>query len=520
MDDKFLIGLDFGSDSVRAVLVNTKGEQLATSVHNYTRWAAGKYSDAAVSRFRQHPLDYLEGTEKVIRDVVCGIDPAQIAGIGVDTTGSTPCAVDAEGCPLALKPEFAENPNAMFILWKDHTALEESQRINDVAKTWGGTDYTMYEGGSYSPEWYWSKLLYVLRHDEAVRNAIHGFVEHCDWITAELAGTSVKPSRCAAGHKALWHESWGGMPPEEFFAAVDPLLIPIRRKMYSETFTADVPVGHLSAKWAEKLGLTTNVVIAGGAIDCHVGAVGAGIRANQIVKVIGTSTCDLAVAPEVTKCVPGICGQVDGSIVPGLTGMEAGQSAFGDIYAWFKRFVSIGGKVELSDLEKEAAALPDGDVMALDWMNGRRTPDANPFLKGAIFGINLGTTPAMVYRALVESTAFGSRAIAERFLREGIKIEGITAIGGIAKKSPFVMQYLADALNMPIKVAAYEQTCALGAAMFAAVASGIYADIYAAMDAMAPETDMVYTPKRNLDERYAQYLRYAGAYEQEVMKQQ
>ena len=517
--EKYLIGLDFGSDSVRAVLVSSSGAMVATAVHPYARWKEGRYSDPSISMFRQHPLDYLEGVEDTVRSVLAesGIAPALVAGIGVDCTGSTPCAVDKNGTPLALLPEFAEDPDAMFLLWKDHTSLAEADRINEVCKRGDFPDYTKYSGGRCSPEWFWSKLLHILRVNPKVRGAIHSFAEHCDWITAELTGSPVKPSRCAAGHKALWHGEWGGLPPEEFFAAVDPLLVPVRKNLYTETYTADTPVGKLSAKWAEKLGLTTETVVAVGAIDCHVGAVGAGIKPGNMVKVVGTSTCDILVAPGVDHCIPGICGQVEGSVLPGLTGLEAGQCAFGDIYAWFTRFLSYAGKVSLPDLEREAAALPDSPVMALDWMNGRRTPDANELLTGSIYGLNLGTTPPMVFRALVESTAFGARAIIDRYEREGLHVESVTAVGGIARKSSFVMQFLADAMNMPIRVAASDQAVALGAAMFGAAVSGVHKDIFAAMDAMKPGFDVEYLPRRDCTERYQKYLRLAAASEREIM---
>lgn len=516
---KHLIGLDFGSDSVRAVLTDASGSMISTAVHPYARWKEGRFSDPAVSMFRQHPLDYLEGVEATVRSVLAesGIDPAAVAGIGVDCTGSTPCAVDKNGTPLALLPGFEEDPDAMFLLWKDHTSLAESDRINEICKRGDFPDYTRYSGGRCSPEWFWSKLLHILRVNPAVRGAIHSFVEHCDWITSELTGCPVKPSRCAAGHKALWNAEWGGLPPEEFFAAVDPLLVPIRRNLYTETYTADTPVGRISTRWADRLGLTTETVVAVGAIDCHVGAVGAGVRPGHMVKVVGTSTCDILVAPDVDHCIPGICGQVDGSVLPGLTGLEAGQCAFGDIYAWFVRFLSYAGNVSLPALEKEAAALPDSPVMALDWMNGRRTPDANELLTGSIYGLNLGTTPPMVLRALVESTAFGSRAIIDRYEREGLKVESVTAVGGIARKSPFVMQFLADAMGMPIRVAASDQAVALGAAMFGAAASGVHPDIFAAMEAMKPGCDAEYFPQRDCTERYQKYLRLAAASEQEIM---
>ncbi len=525
--NRTLIGLDFGSDSVRAVLVTETGKQLATSVHNYARWADGKYCDAAKNQFRQHPLDYLEGVEAVINGVLRNADRSRVAGIAADTTGSTPCAVDRDGVPLALRPEFSENPNAMFLLWKDHTAIEEAARINRFAAEWSGPDFRRYEGGIYSSEWFWSKILHVLRIDPAVREAAYSWVEHCDWITGELAGRTAPAelvrSRCAAGHKAMWHAEWGGLPPEEFLAGIDPLLTGLRGRLYTETRTADLPVGTLSPKWAAKLGLSTDVVIGGSAFDCHFGAVGAGIRPFELVKVIGTSTCDILVAPEIPNCVRGICGQVDGSVIPGMIGLEAGQSAFGDVYAWFKRFLGYAGEISLPELERQAAAIapePHSPI-AVDWFNGRRTPDANQHLTGAILGLNLGSTPPAVYRALAESTAFGAKAIIERFTREGVPVSAVAAIGGISRKSPFVMQLCADVLNLPIKVSAADQACALGAAMFAAVAAKVHPDTAAAMEAMGAGCDRVCTPDPDrtglYDQRYRRYLAIGKFLEEETM---
>ena len=513
MQKELFIGLDFGSDSVRALLIDGEGTEVASSVAAYPRWGEGKFSSAAENRFRQHPLDYLECMKQVLCDVLKHGDAKLVRGIGVDTTGSTVCAVDASGRPLSLSEPFASDPDAMFVLWKDHTAIEEAEEINAAAGK-SPVDYTGFSGGKYSCEWFWSKVLHVLRGNEKVRQAAFSFVEHCDWITAYLAGTPVKRSRCAAGHKALWHGSWGGLPPDDFFAAVDPLLVPFRTRMGGETFTAGTPLGRIAPERAAELGLPLETVISVGAIDCHVGAAGAGIRPGEMVKILGTSTCDLLVMPAFDRRIPGICGQVDGSILPGYTGLEAGQSAFGDIYAWFRRFLEwSGAKVTLPELEREAALLPDSPVMALDWMNGRRTPYDNPLLQGALFGLTLGTTPPMVYRALVEATVFGSRAIFDRFREEGLEIKNIRAAGGIAKKSPFVMQFCADALQMPVSVVESEQTCALGAAMFGAVAAGSFPDILRAQEAMAPDCGQVYTPRRSCEERYVRYLKYAKSVE-------
>ena len=512
---KTFIGLDFGSDSVRAVLVSANGEFLGSCVHNYARWAEKRYCDAARGMFRQHPLDYLEGMETVICGVLSGQDRNAVRGIAIDTTGATPCAVNSAGVPLALLPEFAEDPDAMFLLWKDHSAQKEADRINEVAAAWNGVDYRKYEGGIYSSEWFFSKLLYVLRHNPRVREAAASFVEHCDWISAELTGNTrpeqIVRSRCAAGHKAMWHAEWGGLPPEEFLVAVDPLLANWRDRLYTETQTADQPVGTLSAKWAEKLGLSTNVVIGGSGFDCHFGAVGAQIDEDTLVKVVGTSTCDILVAPEMPRCIRGICGQVDGSVVPGMIGLEAGQSAFGDVYAWFKRLLEYAGKVSIADLERDAASIPPGagGVCAIDWFNGRRTPDADTTLTGALLGLNLGSTAPMLFRSLLESTVFGARAIIERFREEGISVKNVVAIGGISRKSPLVMQMCADVFNMPVKVAKCDQACALGGAMFAAVAAGVFPDIKAAMAAMGAGFDLVYTPdSANVPVYESLYQRY------------
>jgi len=343
--ERLAIGVDFGTDSVRAVVVSSSGEELAEGVSLYRRWAEGKYCDPARNLFRQHPLDHIEGLETAVNQALDRLGPARerIAGIGVDTTGSTPGAVDRQGRPLALDDRFRENPNAMFVLWKDHTAVKEAGEINDAARNWGGTDFTMYEGGVYSSEWFWAKILHVLREDPAVREAAFSWVEHCDWIPALLTGTeeplTMKRSRCAAGHKAMWHRRWGGLPPEGFLVRVDPLLAGLRKRLYTETWTSDHAAGGLSPQWAARLGLQPGIPVAVGAFDAHMGAVGSGVAPGTLVKIMGTSTCDIMVAREEDigdRLVAGICGQVDGSVLPGLVGLEAGQSAYGDIYAWFR----------------------------------------------------------------------------------------------------------------------------------------------------------------------------------------
>lgn len=544
MQAKYVIGLDYGSDSARSIIVDAlTGNEVATSVKYYPRWAEGKYCDPAKDQYRQHPLDYIEVMEFIVKDALAkaGNGVAEnVVGISFDTTGSTPIFVDENGTPLAMKPEFAENPNAMFVLWKDHTAVKEAAEINDLCSKWE-IDYTAYEGGIYSSEWVWAKVLHVLRADEAVRKAAYSWIEHCDWMPAVITG-KVKPaevlrSRCSAGHKAMWLEAWGGLPSEEFLVALDPVLKGYRDRLYRDTYTSDVAVGTLTPEWATRLGLPASVAVGVGAFDCHMGAVGGEVTPNVLARAIGTSTCDIMIAPYDQigdKLIAGICGQVDGSVIPGYVGLEAGQSAFGDIYAWFKKVVAwpvenilantksvdAATRAKLVDevmdaiipeMAKEAARIPieESTIIAVDWMNGRRTPDASQEVTGSIAGLKLGSTAPRIFRALVEATAYGSKAIVDRFAREGVEIKEIIGLGGVAKKSPFVMQTLADVLNMPIKIATTEQTCAFGAAMFASVVAGVYTKVEDAQKAMGKGFEKTYYPNADNAKKYAEiYQKY------------
>ena len=537
MNDQFVIGVDYGTDSVRSIIVNAaNGNEIAASVFYYPRWKQGLYCDASVNQFRQHPLDYVEGLEQTIKNCLQEAGPdiaAHVKAISVDTTGSSPVAVDETGTPLALLPAFEKNPNAMFVLWKDHTATKEAAEINEHATKFE-TNYLKFVGGIYSSEWYWAKLLRILRADEKVRGAVYSWVEHCDWIPFLLAGGTdakqMKRGVCSAGHKALWSKDFNGLPPEAFFSTLDPLLTGFTEKLFLETYTADQSAGNLSAEWATRLGLTTGVVIGVGAFDAHMGAVGGQIEAYHLSKVMGTSTCDMLVAPisEVEgKLVKGICGQVPGSVIPGMMGMEAGQSAFGDAYAWFKNILTWplqkllpqSGIIDaetaaklieetsnniIFELSKQAEQIVPGESneLALDWFNGRRTPDANQLLKGAIAGLNLGTDAPKIFRAIAEATCFGAKAIVDRFNEQGVPVKGLIGIGGVAKKSPFIMQMMADVINMPIRIHKSEQTCALGAAMFAATAAGIYKKVEDAMTAMGQGFDAEYFPNKERVEIY------------------
>ncbi|MBS1948986.1 MAG: ribulokinase [Bacteroidetes bacterium] len=540
MSRNFVIGVDYGTDSVRSVIVDTvNGQEVGTSVFHYPRWKDGMYCNVSLNQFRQHPLDYIEGLESVIKNSLAEAGEAvreNIRAISIDTTGSTPIAVDETGTPLSLLPGFENDPDAMFVLWKDHSSIKEMMEINGHAKK-NQTDYLKYVGGIYSSEWFWSKLLHVLRNNEKIRSACYSWVEHADWMPFLLTGgkhiSEMKRNVCTAGHKGLWSQDWNGLPPDDFFSSLDPLLKGFTTRLYKETFTADKPAGNLSAEWAEKLGLNTNVVVGIGAMDAHVGAVGGQIEPYYLSKVMGTSTCDMLVAPVSEmqgKFIRGICGLVDGSVIPGMIGMEAGQSAFGDVYAWFKNLLawplrnmglpssvpenSIDEMVEkiIPALSKQASQLlfDEDSELSTDWFNGRRTPDANPFLKGSITGLNLGSDAPKIFRSLAEATCFGAKAIVERFIEQGVPVKGLIGIGGVARKSAFIMQMMADVLGIPIKINKSEQTSALGAAMFAATAACIYEKVEDAMNAMGQGFDITYYPDKTkaemYEKRYKQYL--------------
>jgi len=552
-DKRYVIGVDFGTDSVRSIIVDTEnGREMASNVSFYKRWAKGLYCDPAKNQFRQHPIDYVESLEESIKTIVnsVGSDVAdRIVGIGVDTTGSTPAPVNENGQVLALLDEFKDNPNAMFILWKDHTAVEEAEEINYVAWNESPVDYTKYVGGVYSSEWFWAKILHVLRNDTDVRNAAFSWIEHADWIPALLTGNNdplrIKRSRCAAGHKAMWNEEWSGLPPEDFLVKVDSLLKGLRSRLYTDTYTSDKSAGKLTDEWAEKLGLPRGIDVAVGAFDAHMGAVGSEINPRTLIKILGTSCCDMAVAKYEMigkKLIKGICGQVDGSVIPGMVGLEAGQSAFGDIYAWYrdvllwpiKKIAGAGVITEdqlenykgriLSDLSAEADKLDDywEWPVSLDWHNGRRSPFADQKLKGAIIGLTLGTDASRIYKSLVEATAFGARAIIDRFKEDGVEFDDIVASGGIPKKSPYVMQVLSDVLGIPVKVAKAEQAGALGASMFASVAAGVYGKVEDAQTKMGQGFEKTYTPRKERVEYYnnlyGKYLEFVKILEKPLRK--
>lgn len=532
--NSFVIGVDYGTDSVRTIIADARqGNETASSVFFYATWAEKNFCDPSINQFRQHPSDYTYGLEYTIKNCITKAGPGiaeKIAAISVDTTGSTPVAVNEAGNPLSLHPAFSDNPNAMFILWKDHTAVNEAAEINAHAKHFE-TDYLQFVGGIYSSEWFWAKLLHILRIDENIRNACYSFVEHCDWIPFLLTGgthvSQMKRSVCAAGHKALWSEEFGGLPPDSFFSSLDPCLKGVTSKLFSKTYTSGKSAGNLSSEWAQRLGLGPGVTIGVGAFDAHMGAVGGQIDPYHLSKVMGTSTCDMLVVPmnEIKgKLVKGICGQVPGSIIPGMMGLEAGQSAFGDFYAWFRNvllwplqeLILTSSQIDektANVLIKEAAEkilpflnrqaslleLKESDELAMDWINGRRTPDANQLLTGAITGINLGTDAIQLFRSIAESTCFGAKAIVDRFKKERVEIKGLIGLGGIAGKSSFIMQMMA---------------------MFAATAAGIYKNVEDAMNAMGQGFSATFVPNAKRSQiysvRYNKYQSLGKFMEQQV----
>jgi L-ribulokinase len=487
---KYALGLDFGTNSVRTLLVDvTNGEEIATAIHAYETGEDGIILDPAQPHLaRQNPMDYLKGLEVSVREALAeakarhaDFDPNDVIGIGVDTTGSTPLPVDQEGTPLCFKDPFRNNPNAHAWLWKDHTSTAESAKITELAAA-EHPEYLAKCGGTYSSEWFFSKIFHCLKVDPEVFHAAHTWVECCDYIPAVLTGTtkpdSIKRSRCAAGHKAMFSTEWDGLPAKEFLAKLDPKLGELRDRLYQESLTADIEAGTLTEEWATKTGLPVGLPVAVGAFDAHLGAVGSGVAPGKLVKIIGTSTCDVAVWPsgQPLADIPGVCGIVDGSVLPGYYGLEAGQSAVGDIFNWFVNTIRPGGEKEGSHeaLTREAQKIEPGQsgLLALDWNNGNRTILVDQRLSGLLVGQTLHTKPAEIYRALIEGTAFGALTIINRYEEYGVKIAEVINCGGIAEKNPLIMQIYADVMGREMKIARSAQTCALGSAIAGAVVAG------------------------------------------------
>ena len=535
---KLSIGLDFGTNSVRALLVDlSNGKEIAASIYNYETGQEGIILDPSEPELaRQNPADYLKGIEVTVKNILMSaqkydrnFDSSQVIGIGVDTTGSTPLPVNKNGSPLCFLNEFKDNPNAHAWLWKDHTGHIEAAEITELAEK-EHPEYLAKCGGTYSSEWFFSKILHCLRIDPPIFDAAFSWIECSDYIPAVLTGTldplKLKRSRCAAGHKAMYNTEWGGLPSSEFLAKLDPKLVSLRKRLYEKTYTSDTKAGKLTKAWADKLGLSPEIPVAVGAFDAHLGAVGSGVAPGKLVKIIGTSTCDVSVWPSDSPIadIPGLCGIVDGSVLPGYFGLEAGQSAVGDIFNWFVASIQPRGYKEGSHaiLSKKAAAIRPGEsgLLALDWNNGNRTILVDQRLTGLLLGQTLHTSPEEIYQALIEATAFGALTIINRFEEYGVRVSEIINCGGIAEKNPLIMQIYADVTGREMKIARSSQTCALGAAMAGAVAASSAAGGYDcfedAQKNMCSTKDKVFSPApenhKVYQELYRLYMKLHNAF--------
>ena len=533
MTEHYTIGLDYGTNSVRALIVNVaNGEEIAAAVWNYSHGTQGVILSNDPNLARQHPADYVKGAEITIKQALAdavksvkGFTPCRVIGIGVDTTGSTPLPVDKNGQPLAFNAKFANNPAAMAWLWKDHTGVNEAAEITALAEKMR-PQYLAKCGGTYSSEWFWSKILKCLRTAPKVFDAAHAWIELCDFVPAALTGTE-HPKKfiagvCAAGHKAMWNAKWGGYPDAQFLSKLHPKLAKLRSRLTTRVHTIDRSIGGLTPAWAKRTGLEAGIPVAVGAFDAHLGAVGSGVAPGTLVKIIGTSTCDIAISANNKKLadVPGLCGIVDGSVLPGYFGLEAGQSAVGDLFNWLVNYLQPGGKDAGSheELTKGALKLKAGEsgLLALDWNNGNRTILVDQRLTGALIGQTLYTTPAEIYRALIEATAFGALTIINRFEEYSVKIEQVVNCGGIAEKSHLVMQIYADVTGRPMKISRSAQTCALGSAIAAAVVANVYPDYDIAQRRMTGLKPLVFKPNlkahATYKERYVLYRQLHDAF--------
>ncbi len=511
MSAQYTIGLDYGTNSVRALIVNVaNGAEVAAAVWGYSHGTQGVILSRDPNLARQHPADYLKGAEVTIKQALAtakktvkGFKPEQVIGIGVDTTGSTPLPVGKDGQPLVFQKKFANHPAAMAWLWKDHTGIAEAAEITALAKKLR-PQYLAKCGGTYSSEWFFSKILKCLRAAPEVFNAADSWIELSDFVPAALTDT-LHPSKfiagiCAAGHKAMYSASWGGYPDKQFLSKLDPKLGALRDRLPKRVLAVDSAVGTLTADWAKRTGLAAGIPVTVGAFDAHTGAIGAGVKPGTLVKIIGTSTCDISVRVNTAKLadIPGVCGIVDGSVVPGYFGIEAGQSAVGDMFNWLVNYIQPGGEKAGSheELTKGALKLQPGEsgLLALDWNNGNRTILVDQQLTGLLVGQTLYTTPAEVYRALIEATAYGALTIINRYEEYGCKISEVVNCGGIAEKSPLVMQTYADITGRPMKISRSAQTCALGSAIAAAVVAGAHKDFATAQKKMTGLKPTVYKP--------------------------
>jgi len=535
-------GVDYGSDSVRVGVVDVATGRTVMSVSRaYPRWASGRFCDPAANRFRQHPLDHIETLEACFAEIADALGDDAVAALAVDATGSSPCPVDAQGVPLALDERYADDPDAMVWLWKDRSASAEAARIQQVLEG-HDPDFTRYQG-VYSSEWWWAKILRAAGVNPRIRTAAVSWLEHADWLPNMLVGaddvTRFARNACAAGHKALYNERLGGAIPSEVLAGIDPYLAAVGETMRLPPLPAGSAIGTLSEEWARRLRLSTRTVVGIGSLDAHAGGVGAGIDGRSMVKVMGTSTVDLFLTDYETiegRDLHRLCGIAENSIIPGALGGETSQAAFGDLFAWFARVLSwpldtlvlplisadhgaeaadaVRAQVRdamLATLEREALTRSDDGIVALDWINGRRYPDVDEAASAAITGLRIGHDAVDIYRSLVRAAVLGSKAIHQGLAAEGLVFDRVILVGGIAKKSPFICQSMADALDCEVFVSAEDEVCAVGSAIYAAAALGVFPSVAAAQERIVGSFAASYRPDPVGVERwhaaYADYRR-------------
>ncbi|MEC8517928.1 MAG: ribulokinase [Verrucomicrobiota bacterium] len=506
---QYSIGIDYGTSSVRSIVVNCgNGQIIGSSVFEYSHGENGVITDDDPNLSRQHPLDYIDGLKQTVKNAVsdADIDPDLIIGIGVDATASTPIPLNENGDALVFDTYFSDKLSALAWLWKDHTSLKEAEEITNYAQKIR-PEYLTACGGVYSSEWFWAKILNCLRNDPEVFNAADSWMELQDWIPFLLTGNRTA-GLCAAGHKGLYSNTWGGFPDDEFLNAIDNRLLKVKNKLPKTAKNIGQEAGKLNFKWAKELLLPEGIPVAIGTIDAHAGAIGTGVKPGVMVKILGTSTCDIAITPITKKIpnIPGICGIAYESVLPNYFGIEAGQSAVGDIFNWFVNKIQPGEKLTHSELNDQALEIQPGTsgLLSLDWNNGNRSILTDPKLSGLIIGTTLQTTPAEIYRSLVEATAFGARIIIEQLKNYDVKIDRIINCGGIAEKSPLVMQIYADVLNYTMEISSNSQSCALGAAIAAAVVGNKYDNFEEAIDCMTMVDEKKYIPNEGNKKIYDQ----------------
>jgi len=546
VSEKYVIGVDFGTESGRAVLVKVSdGQEVASHVHQYADGVIDQQLPGCNVRLEpdwalQNPADYVETLRQAVPSVLrqAGVSPNDVIGIATDFTACTMMPTDAEGTPLCLKEELRCQPHAWVKLWKHHAAQPEADRINRIARERGESFLDRY-GGKISSEWFFSKALQILDEAPEIYDAADRLIEAADWIVMQLTGVEARNS-CTAGYKAIWSKS-EGFPGEDYFAALDPRL----RKVVDEKMSRHILAlggcaGTITRQAAELTGLREGTAVAVGNVDAHVSVPAAKVvEPGRMVMIMGTSTCHMLCGTEL-RTVEGMCGVVEDGILPGYFGYEAGQSCVGDHFAWFvenclpEEHALEARRQGLNPhqyLEQKAAQVRPGEsgLLALDWWNGNRSVLVDADLTGLLIGQTLATKPEDIYRALIEATAYGTRVIIESFEKSGVPVNDIVACGGLPNRNRLLMQIYADVLSREIRIAASEQAGALGSAMHAAVAAGKerggYDSIQDAAAKMAHLRDEVYRPDREAvavyDQLFAEYLRlhdYFGRGQNDVMK--